>query len=141
MKRAIHMVAALTSLLVWCALIVTMIVNHEFWLWLLPSVLLASVSTMLGTVLLSRHWIRHKSVPSYGSIFLVPFVCACLSSFVLLFSEACRYGEWYLFTFSYWNQAKGGYGDLIISFVVFWFVCLFLAAAIVIYFQKPHDSV
>jgi len=140
MKRTVHIVAAVTSFLVWGALIVTMVVNREFWLEMLPYVLFCSVATMVGTVLLARYWYRHKSIPSYGSIFAVPFVCACLSSVVLLFCEAWHYGEWYLFTLSYWNQAKGGYGDLIIPFVVFWFVCLFPAAAIVIYFQKPHDT-
>ena len=126
--------------LVWVALIIAMIVNREFWSEALPFVLLSSVATMVGTVLLSRYWIRHKSVPSYGSILAVPFVCACLLWVGSLFGEACRYDEWYLFTLSYWDQAKGGFADLIIPFGVYWFVCLFPATAIVIYFQKPHDS-
>jgi hypothetical protein len=141
MKRATHMVAAVIALLAWVALILTMIVNRAFWLEFLPFVLLASVATMVGTVLLSRYWIRRRSIPSYGSIFLVPFLSACLLCIGSLFWEACRYGDWYIFTLSYWEQAKGGFAELIIPFVVFWFVCLFPAAAIVIYFQKPHDSV
>jgi len=117
-----------------------MFVNREFWLQAIPFILLASVATMIGTVFLSRYWIMRKSVPSYGCVFVVPFACACLLTFGLLFIDACRYGEWYLFTLGYWEQAKGGFFDLIFPFVVIWFVCSFPAAAIVIYFQKPSGS-
>jgi hypothetical protein len=143
MKRAstVHKLAALTAFLVWVAMIGAMIVNREFWAEGLPYVLGASVATMVGTALLSRYWIRQKSVPSYGSIFVFPFVCAFLVCFGTLFWDACRYGEWYVFTLSYWEQAKGGFSGLIIPFGAFWFVCLFPASAIVIYFQKPHDPV
>jgi hypothetical protein len=142
MKRSfiIHKLAAYAVFLVWVALIIAMVVNRKFWSEALPFVLICSFATMVGTVLLSRYWIRHNSLPSYGSIAAVPFVCACLSCIGSLFCEACRYGDWYIFTPSYWNQAKGGYADLIILFLVFWFVCLFPATAIVIYFQKPDDS-
>jgi hypothetical protein len=142
MKRAstIHKLAAIAVFLVWVAMIGAMIVNREFWAAALPYVLWASVATMVGTALLSRYWIRHKSVPSYGSIFVFPFVCAFLLCFGDLFCGACLYGEWYVFTLSYWEQAKGGFGDLILPFAAFWFVCLFPATAIVIYFQKPDDS-
>jgi len=142
MKRSstIHRVAALAVFLVWVALIGAMIVNREFWAEALPYVLLVSVATMIGTVLLSRYWISHKSAPSYGSIFLCPSVCTFLLCFGALFYDACRNGEWYVFTWSYWEQAKGGFAALIIPFAAFWFVCLFPAASVVIYFQKPHDS-
>jgi len=142
MKRslAIHKLAALAVLLVWVAAIVAMTANWEFWSGALPFDLLCSVATMTGTVLLSRYWIRHNSVPSYGSIVAVPFACAFLLCFGGLFYDACRYGEWDVFTLSYWEQAKGGFASLIIPVAAFWFVCLFPAAAIVIYFQKSHDS-
>jgi hypothetical protein len=142
MKRVstIHKLAALAVFLVWVAMIGTMIVNREFWGDALPYILLVSVATMVGTVLLSRYWIRHKSAPSYGSIFVFPSVCAFLLVFGSLFLDACRYGEWYVFAISYWEQAKGGFFDLIFPLAAIWFVCLFPSASIVIYFQKTHDS-
>jgi len=142
MKRAstVHKLAALGVFLVWVALIVAMMVNRAFWGGALLYVLLVSVATMVGTTLLSRYWISHNSVPSYGSIFVFPSVCTFLLCFGVLFYDACRYNEWYVFTWSYWEQAKGGFAALIIPFAVFWFVCLFPATSVVIYFQKPHDS-
>ena len=142
MKRAsrIHKLAALAVFLVWAAVIGAMNVNPGFWAEALPYVLAASVTTMAGTALLSRYWIRRKTVPSYGSIFVFPFVCAFLLCFGDFFLRACRDGEWYVFTLSYWEQAKGGLACLIIPFAVFWFVCLFPAVAVVIHFQGPHDS-
>ena len=142
MKRAstIHKFAALAAFLVWVALIGAMIVNREFWAEVIPYVLLVSVATMVGTVLLSRYWIRHSSAPSYGSIFVFPTVCAFLLCFGSLFLEACRYGDWYLFIYGYWEQAKGGFAALILRLAIFWFVGLFPAASVVIYFQKPDDS-
>src|SRR5690348_954909 len=143
MKRAatIHKLIALAAFLVWVAMIGAMIVNREFWAEALPYVLGVSVATMVGTALLSRYWLRHKSAPSYGSIFVFPTVCTFLLCFGALFWDACRNGEWYVFTFSYWEQAKGGFAALVIPFAAFWFVCLFPAASVVIYFQKPDDSV
>ena len=143
MKRAstIHKLAALAVLLVWGAMIGAMIVNREFWAEALPYILSVSVATIVGTALLSLYWIRHNSAPSYGSIFVFPSICVFLLFFGALFWDACRYGSWYEFTFSYWEQVKGGFASLIIPVAAFWFVCLFPAAAVVIYFQKPHDSV
>jgi hypothetical protein len=133
----IHMLAAIVVGLVWAALIGAMIFNREVWARSLPYVLFASIATMVGTVLLSRYWIRRKSAPSYGSIFVFPSVCVFLLFFGTLFWDGCRYGDWSGFTLSYWEQAKGGFAALI-PVAAFWFVCLFPAAAIVIYFQKPH---
>jgi hypothetical protein len=142
MKRAsiIHKFAALAAFLVWVALIGAMIVNRGVWADILPFALLVSVATMVGTVLLSRYWIRHSSAPSYGSIFVFPTVCAFLLCFGLLFFEACRNGDWNVFTYGYWEQTKGGLAALIIPIAIFWFVGMFPAASVVIYFQKPDDS-
>ncbi len=136
----IHKVAAAAVFLVWVAMIGTMVFNREFWGEALPYILLVSVATIVGTVLLSRYWIRRNSAPSYGSIFVPPSICVFLFFFISLFVGACRYGEWDVFTPSYWAQAKGGYFELILPFGAFWFVCLFPAAGVVIYFQKPSDS-
>jgi hypothetical protein len=142
MKRSstLHKFTALAVFLVWVAMIVAMIVNREFWAEALPYVLVLSVATMVGTALLSRFWIRRKSVPSYGSIFVFPSVCV----FLLFFGTLLWGGGWKVFTLSYWEQpTKGGgteFADFIIEVAPFWFVCLFPAAAIVIYFQRPHDS-
>lgn len=136
----IHNLAALTVFLVWVAAIVAMVVNREFWAEALPYILTVSAASMAGTVLLCRYWIKRNSVPSYGSILSVPLVCAFLLYFGGFFLEACRYNEWYLFTLGYWEQAKGGFAGLIFPFVIVWLVCLFPAAAIVIYFQKPNGS-
>jgi hypothetical protein len=139
MKRAstTHKLAALAVFLVWVAMIGAMIVNREFWAEALPYVLVLSIATMVGTALLSRFWIRRKSVPSYGSIFVFPSVCV----FLLFFGTLLWDGGWDVFTLSYWERpTKGGFADFIIPVAVFWFVCLFPATAIVIYFQKPHDS-
>ena len=138
MKRAstIHKLAALAVFLVWVAMIGAMIVNREVWAEALPFVLSVSVATMVGTALLSRFWIRRSSVPSYGSIFVFPSVCV-----FLLFSADLLWNHgWHVFTLSYWQQPKGGFASFIIEVAAFWFVCFFPAAAIVIYFQKPHDS-
>ena len=138
MKRSstVHKFTAIAVFLVWVAMIVAMIVNREFWADALPFVLLVSVATMVGTALLSRFWIRRKSVPSYGSIFVFPSVCV-----FLLFSADLLWNEgWHVFTLSFWEQPKGGFVNFIIEVAHFWFVCLFPAAAIVIYFQRPHDS-
>ncbi|HEY1663763.1 MAG TPA: hypothetical protein VGI03_15205 [Verrucomicrobiae bacterium] len=142
MKSAstIHNLAALAIFLVWVALIGAMIVNREFWAGALPYVLSVSFATMVGTVLLSRYWIRHKRAPSYGSIFMFPSLCVFLLFWGALFWDACRNGEWDVFSWSYWEQSKGGFAGLIIPIATFWFVSLFPATAIVIYFQKPHDS-
>lgn len=137
MKRLIHIIAAVTAFLVWVALILTMIVNQAFWLDALPYILVASGITMVGTVVLSRYWLRRKSVPSYGSIFLFPSLVAGLLCIGALFLGACVDGNLDVFTLSYWEQAKGGFAELLIPFAIFWFVCLFPAAGIVIYFQKP----
>jgi hypothetical protein len=138
MKRSstVHKFTALAVFLVWVAMIGAMIVNREFWAGAIPYVLLVSVATMVGTALLSRFWIRRKSVPSYGSIFVFPSVCVLLLFFGTLLWD---FG-WDVFTLSYWEQAKGGFSSFIVPVATFWFVCLFPAAAIVIYFQKPHDS-
>ena len=115
-----------------------MLVNPAFWAGILPFVLLASVTTMVGTVLLSRYWIRRQNTPSYGSILLLPFFSAFLVCLGELLWSACRYDGWEVFTLGYWEDAKGGLGDLIFPLVIFWFVSLFPAASIVIYYQKPH---
>jgi hypothetical protein len=126
--------------IVWVAMIGAMIVNREFWAEALPYILGVSVATMVGTLLLSRYWIRHKSIPSYGSIFVAPSVCTFLLFVGIFLIGAIHSGEWYVFTLSYWEQAKGGFASLFIPIIGFWFVCLFPATAIVIYFQKPHDT-
>jgi hypothetical protein len=142
MKRSsiIHKIAAIAVFLIWVAMIVAMIVNREFWGEAIPFVVLISLGTMVGTAFLSRFWIRRKSVPSYGTIFVFPFTFAFLLCFGGLFWDACRNGEWYVFTLSYWEQAKGGFFDLLYPLLAFGFVCLFPAAAVVIYFQGPCNS-
>jgi len=139
-SSTVHKLTALAVFLVWVAMIVAMVVNREFWAEALPYVLVLSVTTMVGTALLSRFWIRRKSVPSYGSIFVFPSVCV----FLLFFGTLLWDRGWDVFTLSYWEQPTKGGGSAFAAFIMpvaaFWFVCLFPAAAIVIYFQKPHDS-
>jgi len=137
----IHKLAAVAIFLVWVAMIVAMIVNLQFWAPWLLNVLLFSVATMVGTVLLSWFWIRHKSVPSYGSIFVFPSVCVFLWYFLIY----CHGGGWsdifYIFTLRAWYQEHEGPGPLLRHMVeAFWFICSVPAASVVIYFQKPHDS-
>jgi hypothetical protein len=142
MKRSstIHKLAALGVFLAWVALMIAMMVNEEFWAHGLPYIFLVSVATMVGTVFLSRYWIKRRSVPSYGSIFVFPFVCAFLLLLGTLVWDACSYSGWDVFTSSYWEGVRDDFGWLMISFGVLWLVCLFPAAAIVIYFQRPHGS-
>jgi hypothetical protein len=136
MKRSsvIHKLAALAVFLAWVALMIAMIVNEEFWAHSLPYIVLASVGTMVGTVFLSRYWIKRNSVPSYGSIFVFPFVCAFLLLLRVVIWDACSYSGWDVFTSNYWDWERSDW--LMISFGVLWIVCLFPAAAIVIYFRS-----
>jgi hypothetical protein len=136
----IHKFAAVLVFFVWVAAIIAMIINREFWGGALPYVLLVSIATMAGTVLHSRYRIRHNSRPSYGSIISVPFMCNFVFFLGILLWGAWRNNEWDVFTLEYWRHTKGGIDDLIASFLILWFVCLFPATAIVIYFQKPNDS-
>jgi hypothetical protein len=141
MKRSLskHDYVAIIAILAWVAVIVVMILNRDTRSAVVP-VLLCSVATMVGAVLLSRYWIKRESVPSFGSLIVVPLACAFLFVFGSLFWEACRYDEWYLFTPSYWQQAKGGFRGLIFPFGVLWGVCIFPATAIILYFQRYHDA-
>jgi|SRR6266850_2752850 len=135
-----HGFVAIIAILAWLAAIVVMSVNADTRSRVLAPVLLCSVATIIGVVLLSRYWIRRESIPSFGSLVVVPFVCAFLFVFGSLFWDACRYGEWYLFTPSYWQQAKGGFRGLLFPFGVLWGVCIFPATAVILYFQRQHDA-
>lgn len=131
---------AVLALLVWIAAVIVMMGNHDTWAGFLSHVLVSSAVTAIGMILLSRHWVKRKSIPSYGSLFAVPSACAFLFCFGSLACEACRYGEWYLLTPGYWAQAKGGYMDLILSFGVMWAFCMFPATAVMLYFRGKHHS-
>lgn len=122
--------------LVWVAALAMMIWNWQFWSEGFFLILAASSVTLAGTVALSRYWIRHKSRPSFGSIVTPPLVCACLLIFGTLFYSACRDGDWDTFTLSYWAHTKGGFTELLFPLIIVWLVCLFPAAAVVIYFQR-----
>ena len=135
----IHKLAASAVFLVWVSTLIAMVVNWEFWSRALPFVLLCSGAAMAGTIRLSRYWIRHKSAPSYGTIFTVPLICAFLLIFGLLFCDACISDGWQVFTAGYWQHTKGGFSELVFAFCIFWFVSLFPTTAVVIYFQKPRD--
>jgi hypothetical protein len=135
-----HDYVAIVAILTWVAAIVVMILNPDTRSRILAPVLLCSVATLVGAVVLSRYRIRRASVPSFGSLVVVPFACAFLFMFGSLFWEACCYGEWYLFTPGYWEQAKGGFRGLLFSFGVLWAVCVFPAAAVILYFQSQHDT-
>ena len=135
-----HDYVAVVAILAWVAAIVVMIVNADTRSRILAPVLLCSVTTLVGAVVLSRYWIKRESIPSFGSLVVVPFACAFLFLFGSFFWAACRYGEWYLFTPGYWEQAKGGFRGLFFPFGVLWAVSIFPAAAVILYFQRQHDA-
>src|SRR6266576_3543421 len=142
MKRSLskHDYVAIIAILAWLAAIVVMSVNPDTRSRALAPVLLCSVVTIVGLVLLSRYSIKRESVPSFGSLIVVTFACAFLFVVGSPFWDACRYGEWYLFTPSHWQQAKGGFRGLIFSFGVLWGVCIFPATTVILYFQRQHDA-
>ena len=140
LESTVHKIAAVVVFLVWVVMFGAMVFNREFWGAALPYILLVSVATIVGTVLLSRYWIRRNQAPSYGSIFVFPSICVFLLISIGLFVDACIHSNWDAFTLKYWTEAKGGVSTWLIPISSIWFVCLFPAAAVVIYFQKSHDS-
>jgi hypothetical protein len=134
-----HDYVALVAVVAWVAAIVVMIVNPDTRSRALAPALLCSIATLIGAVLLSGDGIRGDSISSFGILVVVPFTCALLFVFGSHFWDACRYGAWYLFTPSYWQQAKGGLRGLLFSIGVLWGVCIFPATAVVLYFQTQHD--
>jgi hypothetical protein len=138
MTRAIskHGYVALVAMLAWCAAIVVTIVNPDLRSRALAPVLFSSVVTTVGAVLLSRFWIKRESAPSFGTLIVVPFACAFLFVFGPLLWDACRYGEWYLLSPSYyWQDAKGGAAQLCLPLAVLGGICIFPAVAVVVYYQ------
>jgi hypothetical protein len=61
-----HGFVALVALSLWVAAIITAISNRANLFWALPHILFGSVATIVGTVSLSRYWIRRGKHPSYG---------------------------------------------------------------------------
>jgi hypothetical protein len=135
-----HGYAAVVAILAWVAAIVVMIANPDTRSRILAPVLLCSVATLVGAVVLSRYWIKRGRVPSFGSLVIVPFACAFVFVFGSFLWAACRYGEWYLLTPGYWEQAKGGFRGLLFPFGVLWAVSMFPAAAVILYFQRQHEA-
>jgi hypothetical protein len=142
MKRSIskHDYVALIAIVAWVAAIVVMIVNRDTRSRTLAPVLFCSVVTTVGALLLCRYWIRREGVPSFGTLIVVPFICAFLFVLGSLFWDACRYGEWYLFTPSYWQQAKGGWAGLYFPLTIIGGICIFPAAAVVVYYQGRRKT-
>jgi len=136
MKRSasIHAFVALAALLAWLAAVVTLILNRRD-SWALIPVLLGSLVTIVGTLLVCRFWIRRKRIPSYGTLFGVPLACACLLCVGPILWEACCYGAWYLLTPGYWQQAKGGFASLYLPIMLIGATSVLPAAAIVVYYQ------
>ena len=131
-----HDFVAIVAVLAWIAAIVMMIVNPDTRSRTLAPALLCSVATLIGAVAVSRYWHRRASAPSFGSLVVVPFACALLFVFGPLLWDAVRYDSWYLLTPGYWQQAKGGWAGLFFPLAVFGGICIFPAAAVVVYFQK-----
>jgi len=142
MTRSIskHDYVALIAIVVWIAAIVVMIVNPDTRSRVLAPVLFCSVVATIGAVLISRFWIKRESAPSFGSLIVVPFACAFLFVVGPLFWDACLYGAWYLFTPSYWQQAKGGWAGLYFPLVVIGCICIFPTAAVVAYYQGSQET-
>ena len=130
-----HGFVALIALSIWVAAIITAILNRANLFWALPQILLGSVATTVGTVLLSRYWIRRGRHPSYGTLLAVPLLCACLLRVGPMFWYACRYGAWYYFTPGFWQQTKGGWSALYYPLAVIGGICILPAAAVVVYHQ------
>lgn len=142
MRRSLskHGYVAGVAILTWVAAIVVTSLNPDIRSRMLAPVLICSVAALLGAVGLSRYWIRLGSVPPFGSLVGVPFACASLLVFGTFLWAACRYGQWYLFTPSYWEEAKGGFRALLFPFGVFWAVSTFPAAAVILYFQRQRGA-
>jgi hypothetical protein len=134
-----HDFVAIIALLAWAAAIVVMIVNPDTRRWI-PPILLCSVATLFGAVMLSRYWIRRASVPSFGSLAVVPFACALLFMFGTLLWEVVRYDSWYLLTPDYWQQTKRGWATLYLPLGVLAGICVFPAAVVVVYYQKRKKT-
>ncbi len=131
---------AVVAIIAWIVAIIVMVVNPDTRSRILAPALLCSVATVVGTVGISRFWIKHKSLPSFGSLIVIPFSCAFLFVFGSFFWAACRYGEWYLFTPGYWEQAKGGLRDLLFPLGVLWAVSIFPAVTVILCFQRQHNA-
>jgi hypothetical protein len=129
---------AVVAMLGWVAAFVVMIANPDTRSRILAPALLCSFASVIGAVVLSRYWIKRNRVPSFGSLIVIPFACAVLLMFGSFLWAACRYGEWYLFTPSYWEQAKGGFRGLLFPFAVLWGTSLFPAATVILYVQRQH---
>ena|ERR1035438_4735359 len=131
---SIHGLVALAALVAWVTAIVTLIVNRDN-NWAFYPVLLCSIATIVGTLLLCRFLIKRKRVPSYGTLFGVPLTCACLLWIGPYFLEACLHNAWYLFTPDFWRHGRGGFADLYYPIGIIWATCILPAAAIVVYCQ------
>jgi hypothetical protein len=103
-------------------------------------VVLGSFLTIVGTLLLCHLWMRRKRVPSYGTLFGIPIICACLIRIGPMFWDGCRYGAWGSFTPAYWREALGGFTSLYFPVVLVGATCILPSAAIVVYYQGRYKE-